>query len=219
MNLYPAILTDAKAEAQKEIIWIAAYDKIRTVQVDVIDGLFADNITITPSDLVDVDLGELSVDLHLMTEEPLDYVYETVAQKEQHQIRSIIAQVERMSDQASYIETVRKQDWLVGLSLDLYTPFDSIEEESWSQLDVVQLMGIEAGFQGQDFNKIVLEKIKNLVVLRDKIGRKFEIIIDGGVKPSLIEQIEAAGADGVVVGSGLWESDNLDETVENLTEE
>lgn len=220
MNLYPAILTGSKQTAQQQAMWISAYPKIRTVQVDVIDGQFIENVTLTPSDLPEIDFGELSLDLHLMTEEPLDYVYEALENKDYYTVRSIIAQIERMSSQQDYVNTVKKNEWQVGMSLDLYTPLDAIEEESWHNLDVIQLMGIEAGFQGQEFQKSVLEKVKNVVALREQLNRDFEIIIDGGVKPNLIKQIEAAGADSVVVGSGLWESDDqddLDKAVEDFS--
>jgi ribulose-phosphate 3-epimerase len=220
MNLYPAILTGSKQTAQQQAMWIAAYSKIRTVQVDIIDGQFVENVTLTPSDLPEIDFGELSVDLHLMTEEPLDYVYEALEHKNYYTVRSIIAQVERMSSQTDYVNTVKKNEWQVGLSLDLFTPLDAIEESSWHDLDSVQLMGIEAGFQGQQLHQSLFEKIKNLVALREQLGRAFEIIVDGGVKPSVIKELEAAGVDSVVVGSGLWDSadqDDLNKAVEDFT--
>lgn len=220
MNLYPSILTGSKHEAQDQLLWIAAYPKITTVQFDVIDGQLVDNVTLTPIDFADLDFGELSIDLHLMTEEPLDFVYEAVAEQKNFMLRSVIAQVERMSSQAHYIEAVKHNNWQVGLSLDLFTPFDAIDDESWFHLDIVQLMGVELGFQGQPFQKSVLEKIKDLVALRSKVGREFEIIVDGGIKPELVDQLEQAGADGIVVGSALWQSADqaeLDSTVELLS--
>lgn len=220
MNLYPSILTGSKHEAQDQLLWISAYPKISTVQVDVIDGQLVDNTTITPNDFIDLDFGELSIDLHLMTEEPLDFVYEAIAEAENFTLRSVIAQVERMSSQEHFIDTVRHNNWQVGLSLDLFTPFEAIDEASWHQLDIVQLMSVEIGFQGQAFQPSVLEKIKDLVAIRQKLDRSFEIIIDGGIKPNLVNQLDKAGVDGIVVGSALWSSKDqseLDDTVELLS--
>lgn len=220
MNFYPSILTGSKHEAQQELIWINAYPAIRTVQVDVIDGLFIDNVTLSPVDFSDIDFGELSIDLHLMTEEPLDFVYEAIEHQEFFTLRSVIAQVERMSSQPFFIETVKSNNWQVGLSLDLYTPFEAIDDDSWRDLDIVQLMAVEAGHQGQAFQAQVLKKIKDLVVLRQQLDRPFEIIIDGGVKPDVIDAIKDAGADSIVVGSGLWQSQDqeaLDDAVEAFT--
>jgi ribulose-phosphate 3-epimerase len=217
MTLYPSILTGSIEEAKLQASLVSSFGKVEAVQVDIIDGLFVDNVTITPTDLIEIDFAELNIDLHLMTEEPLDYVYETMEYKDIMPIRAMISQVERMSNQADYVEIVKKNSWKVGLSLDLHTPFEAIEEASWQELDVVQLMAIEAGYQGQKFQESVLEKIKTLVVLRQKLDRKIEIIIDGGVKPNVVEQIIDAGADGVAVGSGLWKSDDLAEAVELYT--
>lgn len=219
MKLYPSILTGSVTEAQEQVVWASSFDQIRTVQVDIIDGQFVDNETVTPTDLIEVDFGELSIDLHLLTEEPLDYVYETIEHKDAFTARSIIGQVERMSSQEDFVNTVKKNEWQVGLSLDLFTPFDAIEEASWAQLDIVQLMSIEAGFQGKEFHPTAFEKIRQLVALRKSLGRKFEIIIDGGVKPALLSKLEKAGVDSVVVGSGLWESQDLEKAVETYTME
>lgn len=211
MNLYPSILTGSIEEAQQQAVWISSYPKIRTVQVDIIDGLFADNLTITPIDMTAIDFGELSIDLHLLTEEPLDYVFEALPFKEQLTFRSMIAQVERMSSQSHFVDTVKKNEWQVGLSLDLYTPFEAIDEESWNEVDIIQLMAIEAGFQGKSFNESVLDKIAKLQEIRKQLDRDFEIIIDGGVKTKTIEKLQAAEVDSVVVGSDLWQSNSRTE--------
>ncbi|MFH1967074.1 MAG: hypothetical protein ABIJ03_01040 [Patescibacteria group bacterium] len=212
MNIYPAILTGDLVKAQSELneckkIWEHfGTDNFSqfVVQMDVIDGQFADNLTLTPVDLAQLDFGQLKADLHLMTEEPLNDVYELHGVKEQVPVRAVIAQIERMSHQADFIEEVRKKDWWPGFSLDAFTPLSEIDETSWSQLKLVQLMGIEAGFQNQKFLSQVLNKIEELVALRLDKGLEFEIVVDGGVKEECLVQIKAVGADSVAVGSAIW---------------
>lgn len=215
LNVYPAILTDVIQEAQQQIMAVASIPKIRIVQIDVIDGFFVENITITPSDLPNVDFGELSCDLHLMTEEPLDFVYEAIDVKEQVPFRAVIGQVERMSKQVDFLKTVKAEGWAPGLSLDLYTPLDSIEDDAWDHLDIVQLMGIEAGFQGQQFKEITLQKIEELATLAASKKRSIEICVDGGVTPALVESLLKAGAHSIVVGSSIWKQDDVREAAEN----
>lgn len=212
MNLYPSILEGSVDNAQSQIMWAAGIDKVRTVQIDVIDGLFADNVTITPSDFPAIDFGELSIDLHLMTEEPLDYVYELIEHREDLPIRAVIAQVERMSSQVDFIETVKKHNWQVGLSLDLFTPLESIDQDIWSRIDIIQLMSIEAGFQGQEFNPSVYEKIKEVNQLEKLYQRDWELIIDGGVKVDHVGLLSSAGVEGIIVGSGLWQANDIEAT-------
>jgi ribulose-phosphate 3-epimerase len=222
MQLYPAILTDSIQVAQSQLVSIASVPSIRTVQVDIIDGLFADNITLTPLDLHEVDFGEMSCDLHLMTEEPLDYVYEAIdsntvnydeAKKDvittKVPVRAIIGQIERMSNQQDFLQAVRGQNWQAGLSLDLFTPIDEIDPDAWFTLDIIQLMGVEAGFQGQTFNTQVFEKIAELQQQIEQHDRTVEMIVDGGLTPELAQKLQTLGVHGVAVGSSLWNEQDV----------
>ena len=122
MKIYPSILTHDLEVAQEQLALSQELSGVDTVQFDVIDGYYVDNLTLAPTALAELEYGELKVDLHLMVNEPLDFVYEARDMAKQLPVRAIIAQIERMSDQMSYVEEVRRNNWQVGLSLDLYTP-------------------------------------------------------------------------------------------------
>ena len=62
------------------------------------------------------------------------------------------------------------------------------------------LMGVRAGFGGQEFNRIVLDKVEKLVQIRDAEGASFKILVDGGVNAENVKEIEQAGANEVAVG-------------------
>lgn len=208
MQIYPAILTDSIAVVQEQLTIAQELPDVSVVQVDIIDGRFADNLTITPADLPDVTFEELEVDIHLMTEEPMDYVFELIEHKRNIPVRAVIGQVERMSKQTFFLEEVEKNDWLPGLSLDLYTPLDAIDLESWRFLKVVQLMAIEAGFQGAPFHQNVLKKIAELKAYCVAQNLEIEIIVDGSMNVVTVPQVAAAGAQSVAVGSALWQADD-----------
>ena len=209
MNIYPAILSDSIKTVQKQLDLCKQLEDCRVVQLDVIDGYFVDNITIAPDDLVDLDLGELQVDVHLMTQEPLEFVHMAEDAGIQKEIRSCIGQVERVSSQESFISDLHRIDWRAGLSIDVYTPLDTIDEKSWHMVDVIQIMAIEAGYQGQEFRESAYAKIKEVADKKRAQSLPFELIVDGGVKLENIERIYKQGADGVAVGSQLWEAVNL----------
>lgn len=209
MIIYPAILTGSKQDAQEQVIWASGFDEVRTVHIDIIDGQFVNNVTLTPADLPEIDFGEMSADLHLMTEEPLDFVYEAIEHRQRIPIRTMIGQVERMSYQEHFIQTVKKHTWQVGLALDLFTPLEEIEPESWQQLDVLLIMGVEVGLQGQEFHAGVLGKIQQALEIRRRYGRDFEIMIDGGVNPQIARGLQDLENVNVVVGSNLWQSKDL----------
>lgn len=204
--LYPSILTDTLNELQHQLILVKDVPGIEVFQIDIVDGHFADNLTLGPAALIEADFGQEKIDLHLMVEEPLDYVFETIEVQDVLPVRAVIAQVERMSHQAPLLEEIKKHEWLAGLSLDLFTPLEAIEASAWAELDIVQLMSIEAGFQGQEFHSSVFPKLAELLqeLERRQLRDKIEIIIDGGVKPENLEAIYQAGADSVTVGSAFW---------------
>lgn len=216
MKIYPAVLSDSLELVQKQIAEAQDFPDVTTVQIDVIDGKFVENLTITPADLTDTSFGELEVDFHLMTEEPLDYVHELIDYKHFLPIRAVIGQVERMSSQEYFLEEVEKQGWMPGLSLDLFTPLEAIDDHIWRYVKVIQLMAIEAGFQGQGFQPYVLEKLKELSSIVNDTNLPIEIIIDGGINTTTAEKVAHAGADGIAVGSSLWEAPDKNSVIQLL---
>lgn len=216
MNIYPAILTDELGVAQKQLVLCEESGLVQTVQIDIIDGYFADNITITPGSLFDLHLGELELDFHLMTQEPIDYVYELADYKEELPVRAVIAQVEQMSNQELFVEEVRRNNWNAGLSLNIHTPLSAIETQIWDRIQIVQLMSITAGAQGQKFNELVFEKITQLREMMTLKDLKLEIIVDGGVDPTVLSRLQEYGVSGVGVGSYLWKAENFSEAYEDL---
>lgn len=203
MNLHPSILTNSISEYQQQLTLAIESGVIEVIQVDVIDGHFADNLTLSPLDLMGVDHGSLEIDFHFMTEDPIDYVRELVSTQDSLPTRAVISQVERMGSQQDYLEEVKAQKWQVGFSLNLHTPVSAIDKASWADLDIIQLMTIKAGFQGQKFNQTALEKIVQIKKLAKK---DVEIIVDGGVKVEHVSILADNQVSGVVVGSGLWQT-------------
>jgi ribulose-phosphate 3-epimerase len=215
MQIYPSILTESTAVVQEEIDIAASEGDIETVQIDIIDGEFIDNLTISPIDLIGVDFKDLTVDFHLMVNEPVEYVFEC---KQIEQVRSVIGQIERMSSQKEFIHEARELHIRPGLSIDLYTPVESIDEESWEEIELIQVMGNRAGIQGQPFKgQVVLEKIKEIVKIKKTLDlRKIEILVDIGVNPDTIHSIAKAGATAVTPGSAIWESDDPAQVIQTL---
>lgn len=220
MNLYPAILTDSKEELQRQLSLAQNWPMVTTVQIDIIDGLFADNLTLTPLDLVEVDWGRLKVDFHLMTEEPDDYLLELAALKTQLPVRAVIGQIEKMSRQLEFVREVHRLGWLAGLSLDLATADDEIKATAWAELEIVQLMAVPAGHQGQELDPQIFSKLTQLTTYLDQSAdraAKVEIIVDGGVKLANAGRLLAAGADGLALGSCLWTAADPEKILQQLT--
>ncbi len=204
MKIYPGILTDSVSELTQHLGVLQAESQVQTAHIDIIDGSFVDNITVAPLDLAVMSFGELTCDLHLMVDEPMDFVFETEAIKERVPVRALIAQVEHMSFQTSYLEEVRVQNWKAGLSLDLYTPLSAIDEDAWKLLDVLQIMSVQAGYSGQVFQDTALEKISEAREEIKKRGLEIELIVDGGIALPGLAAVAKAGATAAVATSTIW---------------
>ena len=205
MTIYPAILTGDFSTAQKQLALASSFN-VSGVQLDIIDGIYADNLTLTPVDYAQLDFAKLKADFHLMTDEPMDYLYEIIEQKKALPTRAVIAQVEKMSHPLEFVKEAKRYSFLAGLSLDLFTPLEVIEAVVFEELDVLQLMGVRAGFQGQEFNPQVLEVAQEALRLRDRLGLNFAVIVDGGVNPKTLELVKTVEPDAVVVGSAIWQT-------------
>lgn len=219
MQISPAILTDSLATFSQQLELVKEVPEIKTIQIDIVDAIFADNITLNPSDLVDFDFGKLLIDFHLMTEEPMDYVWELIDCGQQLPTQSVIAQVEKMSYQLDFLEEVKKAGWRAGLAINLFTPLETIEEAAWEYLDQVLLMAVEAGEQGQGFNFSVFAKIEELKILIKKFNKESKISIDGGIKIEQLKFLQKAGVDQIAVGSALFNAESFKNEYNKLKKE
>jgi len=108
----------------------------------------------------------------------------------------------------------------IGVALDIQTPnqevyeiLDMIDQEGNSIIDFVQFMGIDnVGFQGQEFNDQVLEKISDLRDLYPNI----HISVDGGVSFDNAADLISAGATRLVSGSAIFETGDIAEAIHNM---
>lgn len=209
------VLTGDLQLAKKQIALAKESGLLEAIQIDIVDGVFADNHTFTPQDLVEIDFGHLQIDFHLMTEEPMDYVWEMEEYCRHLPIRAVFGQIEKMSYQEAFLEEVKKQDWRAGLALDLYTPLESIEVNGWDWMDGLLLLGVEAGASGQKQSPLLLEKIKEAKA-KIQQGEPLKIFVDGGVNKENIKALQASGIDGVTLNSAFNNAPNYKQAVEEF---
>lgn len=197
------MITPISLESDIEVVrhQLAAVKKVgvERFHIDIIDGLFADNVTVAPADLQELDFSGVKIDLHLLVDDPTEWVEECVALKPDR----IFAQIERMGNIEYFIETMRGYgDVKVGLGIGLDTPLASLHDDTLKEVDAILLMAIEPGFGGTPFHPQVIEKIKEL-------RRRWSgwITIDGGINPETYAQVLRAGASEAGANSALWSGD------------
>ncbi|QQG41801.1 MAG: hypothetical protein HYV90_00610 [Candidatus Woesebacteria bacterium] len=207
INIIPAILTDNITDLNDKVKRIndASYIEgitVRTIQIDVIDGVFADNRTVDPVNLVGLDT-DLGIDFHLMVKEPVNWIEKCANAGADR----IIGQIEMMQNQVEFVEKVQETGLYIGLALDLETPVSELNALILNNVDVILLMAVKAGFGGQKFDKHVLDKIKELDAIRVRDRTPFKICVDGGETVDVIDDTHYAGADEVVIGKRLFDGD------------
>jgi ribulose-phosphate 3-epimerase len=203
--IIPAILEDSPEMVAEQL------DRLRQLQpppeiveIDIIDGDFAPNLTIDTEQLSELETQPFQLDVHLMTLDPTDLVYQIRQGMERGQvIRTVIAQVERLHSFQEFVEEVQANHFQVGFALDLYTPVEAIEQQWWPEIQLVSVLGGMAGQQGQEFQAQTLEKVKELAQLKQEQGLTFEIRVDIGMDIDTIPQAKTAGANSFAVGSRL----------------
>src|SRR3990170_3015429 len=130
IEIIPSILTNDPEEAREMIARCEGI--VERVSIDIIDGKFADNKTIDPNALSDIDTN-LKIDYQLMVYEPVNWIEKCV----HGQADRIIGHVEEMSDQVEFVGKVQEVGLSIGLAIDLETQVYKIDPTILNNLDVV----------------------------------------------------------------------------------
>lgn len=200
MKVIPSILTNDPEDLKEKLK--RAEGVVDRVSIDIIDGVFANNKTVDPGVLEEIDTP-LKIDYQLMTKEPVNWVERCV----RGQADRIIGHVEMMTSQVEFIGKVGEVGLGVGLGLDMETPAEKIDSAILTDLDVVLVMSVPAGFGGQKFEPLVIEKIQQLDEIRSNDATPFVIQDDGGITFEYIDDLRLAGVDEVSIGNRIFDGD------------
>ena len=184
------------------------------VHIDVMDGMFVPNISFGIPVIKSIrNLTSLVFDVHLMIEEPSRYVKDFVDAG----CDIITVHQEACVHLHRTIQNIKSHGIKAGVSLNPATPVESIKHVL-EDVDMVLLMSVNPGFGGQSFIPCVLDKIKEVKRIIDEKGLNVDIEVDGGVKSSNIGDVVAAGANIIVAGSAIFNSDSIEGAVISLRE-
>jgi len=182
------------------------------IHVDVMDGHFVPNITIGPLVVQGLrKLTSLPLDVHLMIENPARYVEAFALAGADW----ITIHAETCSHLKTTIKKIRGLNVRPGVVLKPATPL-KILHPVLEDLDLVLIMSVNPGFGGQSFIPSTLKKIERL---RKIVDQHLEIEVDGGVKIENIKEVSVAGGNIFVVGTGIFKTQNYEETMKRLREE
>jgi ribulose-phosphate 3-epimerase len=182
------------------------------IHVDVMDGRFVPNITIGP--LVVEALRPVTskpLDVHLMIVEPDKFVADFAKAGADH----IYVQVEACPHLHRNLGQIRDLGCKAGAVLNPSTPLSSLEY-CLELCDLVLLMSVNPGFGGQSFIPSAVDKVRSLRRMCDERGLDPWIEVDGGIKANNAWQVIEAGANALVAGSAVFNTDNYAEAISNI---
>ncbi|MGB9598736.1 MAG: ribulose-phosphate 3-epimerase, partial [Minisyncoccales bacterium] len=168
-KIIPAILTASLNDLENKLRIIQ--NLTDWVQIDIMDGKFVKNVSISLADLKKIKIP-LNLEVHLMVLNPEKYFRDCQNLK----AKRVIFHYEATKNPKRVFEIMKKYDFSPGLAINPSTSVEKIKK-FLEKLDLVLLLAVNPGFQGQKFNPIVLTKIKEL----KKLSKKIKIGVDGGI--------------------------------------
>jgi len=222
MEIIPAILPKNFKEIEEKIGLLSELTK--KVQVDICDGKFVPTIT-WPYWKSDIKIEE-NFDAILKEErgmpewEEFDYEFDLmISEPSADDARKwlsagaerIILHLESSSDLDPVIGVL---DSLVQIGIAINTTTDISKLNKYiGRIQYIQIMGIrKAGFQRQKFEMATIDKVKEV----KKAFPDLPVQIDGGVTLDTAVLLKEAGADRVVSGSAIFDSDDIVDTLEQF---
>jgi ribulose-phosphate 3-epimerase len=182
------------------------------IHIDVMDGHFVPNITVGPLIVEAVNrVTDLPLDVHLMIENPDRYIPEFV----EAGADVLTVHIENCPHLHRTIQHIKSFGIKAGVVVNPATSL-SLLEEILGDIDLVLLMSVNPGFGGQKFIPSVIDKIEYLREILEKSNSDVEVEVDGGIKVDNAAEIVSAGTDILVVGSGIFSTDNYKSTIMKL---
>ncbi|MDA8745602.1 ribulose-phosphate 3-epimerase [Rubripirellula amarantea] len=180
----------------------------KVLHLDVMDGHFVPNMTYAMPIVEGLRRHtDMPLDVHLMISDPLAYAKAMVDAGAD----MLTFHVEAVKDAAAVAQEISDLGVNVGIALNPETPL-ALLRESLPHVDMVLVMSVEAGFGGQKFNPVALEKLQ---VLRKEFPDLL-LQIDGGIDTSTIGPAREAGCDLFVVGSAIFKKDDYKAAIAEL---
>jgi ribulose-phosphate 3-epimerase len=182
------------------------------VHVDVMDGHFVPNLTIGPVVVSAIAAAATKpLDIHLMVQNNTFFVDLFAPLKPEF----ITFHIEEEKHPHRLVNYIRSLGIKPGIVLNPHTPAEVVEY-LLGDVDMVLVMSVNPGFGGQKFIPTVVEKIRRLKTLRDRINPNCLIEIDGGVGSSNIQLLKEAGVDVCVAGSYVFAQTDYKAAIESL---
>lgn len=183
------------------------------IHFDVMDHHFVPNLTFgsVVCEALRKDGITAPIDVHLMVTDPEKYIL-PFAKAGASRITFHLNAVENAQ---VVINAIHENGMHAGLAFNPDQPI-TLSKNILENIEMILLMSVFAGFGGQKFIPESLDKIRETKQLIDTYNPAILLGVDGGIKADNIKMVVDAGANFVVMGSGLFETDDYALRVKQL---
>lgn len=203
MIISPSLLSANFLNLEKDIETVNN-SKADWFHLDIMDGVFVPNISYGMPVISQIKKkAGKPLDTHLMIVQPERYI--SVFQKIGADILTV--HYEACTHLHRTIQEIKAGGMKAGVALNPHSPVNALEDII-TDIDIVLIMTVNPGFGGQTFILSGLDKIRKLKKLIKESGAHTLIEVDGGVNLTTGEQLAEAGADALVAGSFVFNSEN-----------
>ena len=211
MIVSPSLLSCDFANIQRDVEMLNN-SQADWLHIDVMDGVFVPNISFgLPVVEAMKRHSKKPLDVHLMIVNPDQYI----ADFKKVGADYLTVHFEACTHLHRTIQLIHQHEMKAGVALNPHTPVEALSEII-CDLDLVLIMSVNPGFGGQKFIPQAIEKVKKLKNLIQQSGSKALIEIDGGVNLETGKLLADAGADALVAGSFVFNSESPSATISSL---
>lgn len=208
--IIPAILERTLADFTHKLVKIKTIGKLKRIQVDFCDELFVPTHSVLVEDLGHVpklDIAEWEA--HIMAIHPRNFK----AYKEAG-FSAVIVHYESFPEERDLeeaLEAITKLGMTPGIAISPETTV-SVLRYFTDTIKHFTILSVEPGKQGNPFIQATYDRIKAL----REIAPNATIEVDGGVNADNAAALIQSGADYLVVGSALFETENIKQNYETI---
>ena len=197
VKISPSLLSADWMNLEQELKNLSAWGA-DMVHCDVIDGLFAPNITFgMPMISALKRKSKLPLDVHLMIVKPERYIDKFIAAGSD----TIAFHPEASDKPLEVLDKIRKSGIKAGIAINPDISA-SVVKQYLDNIDYILLMGVFPGFGGQKFIPEVMDKIDECK--KYTVGRNIYIELDGGVTVVNIGEMKRRGLNAAVAGNAVF---------------
>jgi ribulose-phosphate 3-epimerase len=173
---------------------------VTRLHVDVMDGHFVPNLSMGPAIVESLrPHTQLLIEVHLMVAEPAKFVGAFIAKGAD----LVTVHHEVLADARPLLAEIRKLGKKAGLAINPDTPVEALTPYL-PLIDLALCMTVHPGFGGQPFLQASPARIARLRQLIEAHNPACDLEVDGGIDATTAPLALAAGANVLVVGTGIF---------------